>query len=84
MITKIFRLSEKGRRLTYKRWIHMGGCGLPNCTHAYEILGARAHWNENTTLKQIEDACPFTGRVFARFAIDILKKPEYTKAYDDK
>ena len=79
----IYKLSESGRRYTYYNWRKMGGCGVPNNTNATDHLGPIAHWNvKNLTLGQIEDACPYTGRVFARFAVEHLDRQAMAVPYD--
>jgi len=72
---KTYKLSLYGRKLTWETWKTIGGCGIPNCTSAYHSLGPQSKW-ENIMLGDIEDACPFTGRSLARFAIERLKLNE--------
>lgn len=79
----IYKLSETGRRRTYFDWRKMGGCGVPNNTRATTHLGPMVHWDvQNLTLGQIEDACPYTGRCFARFAVEHLGRPTMVVPYD--
>ena len=78
----IYELSEEGRQITYSDWRKMGGCGVPNGTRATCNLGPMAHWNINElTLGQIEDACPYTGRCFARFAVEHLNHHKIAVPY---
>ncbi len=84
-MSAIYKLSESGRRKTYSLWIKIGGCGVPNDTFATTKLGPMTRWEkQNITLGQIEDACPYTGRSLARFAIDYLDKPTMAIPYDNK
>ena len=79
---KIYQLSAYGKALTYKTWRFIGGCGLPNDTQAYRNLGPQAKWNDALTLGEIESACPYTGRSFARFAVTRLNMPEFAAEYE--
>jgi len=75
LIHPMYKLSNAGRMVTWSRWKSIGGCGLPNDTQAPKNLECPiAHWdNEFPTLGQIADACPYSGRTLARFAIEHLK-----------
>lgn len=78
----IYQLSDTGRRLTYGEWKKAGGCSPPGRTMAYGTLGPIAHWDiDKLTLGDIEDACPYTGRDFARFAVEHLRKPSLAMPY---
>ena len=69
-MSKIYQLSKTGRNITYARWLNMGGCGLPNNSNAPSVLGPVSKWDEDfPTLGQIEDACPYTGRTLAGYAM---------------
>lgn len=79
----IYKLSQDGRKLTYAAWRKLGGCGIPNMNSVFITLGPIAHWDKNLiTLGDIEDACPATGRDFARFAVQNLNKPLMAVPYD--
>ena len=75
---KIYRLSNYGREMDWNTWRFLGGCGVPNSSGAYRILGGQTHWDE-VTLGQIEDACVVSGRSLARFAVDYLGLPELAR-----
>ncbi len=78
----IYKLSDIGRNITYAEWRKFGGCGLPKSTLAYKKLGPIAHWDMNKlTLGEIENACPYTGRSFARFAVEHLDRPSMGVPY---
>lgn len=62
---KYYNLSEYGRQVTYKTWRNIGGCGLPNNTMAMVHNGS--------TLGDIADQCPYTGRSIARYAVEQLE-----------
>ena len=74
LIHPMYKLSKTGRTITWSRWKSIGGCGLPNDTCAPKNLECPvAKWDEQfPTLGQIEDACPYTGRSLARFAMEHL------------
>jgi len=78
---QIYQLSEPGRNVTYAAWRKMGGCGLPNNTHAPGQLGPIAHWKTEVTLGQIEDVCPYTGRCLAYFAVEHLNRLDMAVPY---
>lgn len=81
----IYQLSDKGRAMTLVAWSNAGGCGLPNNTGCYQKLGPPAKFDDTTlTLGDIEDACAYTGRSLARFAVDHLGKEDMVKAYESK
>jgi len=71
----IYQLSQAGRSVSWSRWKSMGGCGLPNDTRAPQKLDCPiAKWDDDfPTLGQIADACPYSGRTLARFAMEHLK-----------
>ena len=79
--TPIYQLSEYGRSITWDSWKFLGGCGLPNSTRVFRTLKPMSFWGESMTLGQIEDACMFTGRSLARFAVQNLNMPELAKPY---
>lgn len=72
-IVAIYQLSDYGRAVTWKTWKSLNACGLPNCTQAYKELGPQSSWTDDITLGDIEDACQFTGRSLARYAVEIQK-----------
>jgi hypothetical protein len=79
----IYQLSDNGRHVTLAEWKRIGGCGLPGDTGCYRKLGPPAKFDHNAlTLGQIEDACAYTGRSLARFAVEHLNKPEMAKPYE--
>ena len=80
-MSKIYQLSDYGRSVTWVTWKSLGGCGIPNNTMMFRKLKPISTWNKSMNLGTIEDACPFTGRSFARFAVDRLKIPEFAKPY---
>ncbi len=70
----VYQLSAYGRAVDYETWKTLGGCGLPNNNQVFPALPPMIHWKERrVTLGQIEDACAYTGRAFARFAVERLK-----------
>jgi len=77
-----YKLSQYGRSVTWGTWITLGGCGLPNDTSAYVVLGPLSRWPINMKIGKIEDACPYTGRVLARFAVERLRMPELAEPYE--
>lgn len=77
----IYQLSEYGRAVTWETWVSIGGCGLGNCTNAYDVLGPKSHWNTNVTLGDIENACPYSGRSLAYFAKENLNLDEFSRPY---
>ena len=77
----IFQLSEAGRAMTLKAWLKIGGCGLANNTMAPFTLGPKAKWPPTITLGAIEDACPYTGRTLAGFAVRELNRPDLAVPY---
>jgi hypothetical protein len=64
-----YRLSEFARQMTIKTWRTVGGCGLPNNTMALA--------SACTTLGDVEDQCPYTGRSIARYAVERLSMPDW-------
>mgnify|MGYP003637549775 CR=1 FL=1 len=64
-----YRLSEFARQITIKTWKAVGGCGLPNNTMALA--------STCTTLGEVEDQCPYTGRSLARYAGQRLYMPDW-------
>ena len=74
----IYRLSDEGRKVTWRQWLRIGGCGLSHTSEwsVCRVLGPAAHWSEDITLGDIEDAWPAAGREIARFAATHLRKPE--------
>jgi len=74
----IYLLSDYGRDMTWKTWRFLGGCGVPNSSGAYRVLGGQSHWDD-VTLGQIEDACIVSGRSLARFAVEHLELPELAR-----
>jgi len=82
---KIFKLSGFGRDVSFQSWKAMGGCGLPNNTNAFSTLPPMSHWkNQEITLGNIEDACPYTGRALARFAVEHLSMACMAGPYDSQ
>ena len=78
----IYRLSDEGRKMTYFEWRKIGGCGMPNWNMTGRTLGPMARWDVHTlTLGEIEDACPGTGRSFARFAVEHLGRTLLSSPY---
>lgn len=70
----VYQLSAYGRAVDFATWKTLGGCGLPNNNQVFPALPPMMNWKErNITLGQIEDACAYTGRVLARFAVERLK-----------
>lgn len=71
-----YRLSDKGRALTYKNWKKIKGNEL---SHYSETMVSRklnkpvGYWDE-LTLGRIVDCFIVADREFARFAIEFLKK----------
>lgn len=82
MKNRTYQLSQAGREYTFAHWKKMGGCGIPHDTLATLALGPIAHWCPETTLGQIEDTCAYTGRVFARFAVEHLGAPNMSRPYE--
>lgn len=79
---RIYQLSNTGRALTFSQWLKLGGCGIPHDSCAPSTLGPISQWGRGKiTLSQIEDACAYTGRSLARFAIERLGRPELAKDY---
>ena len=79
----IYKLSNEGRDMTYTKWRKIGGCGIPNNSMAPKYLDAVSRWDINkVTLGQIKDACPYTGRGYARFATTHLNRPTMAQPYD--
>lgn len=68
---KHYRLSDFAREMTLETWRTLGGCGMPNNTAAIA--------SEVTTLGDIEDQCPYTGRALARYAVEHLKMPAWAR-----
>lgn len=67
----VYKLSKKGRETLYSEWLKLGGCAPPNWTRACKKLGAVRNWKRfNIKLGGIEEACPATGRMFAKFAAE--------------
>jgi hypothetical protein len=65
----IYRLTSEGRSLQWKQWQRIGGCGLANST------GFRGRpLKPTTTLGEIADVCPFSGRSLARYAAERLNR----------
>ena len=72
----VYKLSPYGKTVTWATWESLGGCGLPNSTQVYKTLSPRSIWKkQGITLGDIQDACIYSGRSLARFAIDNLKIP---------
>ena len=69
----IYQLSDYARAVDYKTWKSIGGCSAPNNTIALI--------RDDMTLGEIEDICPYTGRGFARFAVDHLKLDSFAIPY---
>jgi hypothetical protein len=65
----IYKLTEKGRALQWHQWQRIGGCGLAN-NAKFIVLRKR----NTTTLGEIADACPFSGRSLARYAAKRLNR----------
>lgn len=82
----IYKLSETGRQVTYAEWRKIGGCGMPNSSNAMNgNLGPMARWDiHKITLGDIEDSCPYTGRCFARFAVEHLSRTNMSVPYSTK
>ena len=78
----IYKLSPEGRRLTFLAWKELGGCGLPNNTNAYCKLGPVGKWDKDVTLGDIADACPYTGRALAGFAVRHLNLSELAEEFE--
>jgi hypothetical protein len=65
----IYKLTEEGRAIQWYRWKIIGGCGLANNT------GFRGRpLKPTTTLGEIADVCPFSGRSLARHAAERLNR----------
>jgi len=79
----IYQLSDSGRQMTFKAWKKAGGCGVPNNSNAFRGLGPLAGWRAEMTLGEIEDACPYTGRCIARFAVEHLEKTDMAIPYQN-
>ena len=81
-MTLIYNLSPKALGITWHQWLSMGGCGIPNDSSAPQRLGPAAYWQENgVTLEQIAQACPYTGRSLARFAVEHLSRNDLVNLY---
>jgi hypothetical protein len=78
MATPIWMLSDFGRSITWAEWIAHGGCGVPNWSR---FAGP---FNMPLTLGEIEDQCPATGRVLARFATDHLGLADVAIPYQNQ
>lgn len=77
----IYRLSDAGRALLWTQWQKIGGCGIPNDSEAPKHL-PQSRWDTvGMRLGDIEDACPYTGRTLARFAVSHLQRPELADEY---
>ncbi|RMD63982.1 hypothetical protein D6833_04950 [Candidatus Parcubacteria bacterium] len=78
-----WRLSDKARRIPLAEWRRIGGCGLPGDSLAFVRLGPESSWDESSlTLGDIEDACPYTGRTLARFAVEHLGRGDFAVPYE--
>ena len=79
----VWQLSKAGRVIPYSVWKNkLGGCGLPNNTNAFSKLGPEAKWSKEITLGDIEDACPYTGRALAGFAVRNLGHGSLAEPYE--
>ncbi len=77
----IYRLNDIGEALRWTDWLKKGGCQIPNDSIAPQKLGPVSRWGNDVTLGDIQKACPYTGRVLARFAVDFLKAEHLTEHY---
>ncbi len=81
---QVWVLSEKARRIPWPEWLKIGGCGTPNDSMAFVELGPECHWDEDVTLGDIADACPYTGRTLARFAVEHLGRGDFAEPYESE
>lgn len=70
----IYQLSTYGRAIDWGTWKVLNGCGVPNSFTGMLI-------KPETTLGEIEDHHPATGRALARFAVEWLEMPELSALY---
>lgn len=77
----LYRLSAQGRRISWREWQRMGGCGLSEIDRCMvaRVYGPQSHWSEDLTLGEIEDAWLPAGRGLARFAVEHLGRPEWAE-----
>lgn len=76
MKIKLYNLTEKGKSLTFKDWLKMGGCNLAAGEEWYvvRVLGLPpARWDD-LTLGQIADAYIVANRQLARWAANNFEK----------
>lgn len=78
---QVYRLSEVGRSMTWKEY-QAFGYGLTQWQDygLSRAFGPIAHWSENLTLGEIEDACPFAGRTMAKIFAERLNLPDLAVA----
>jgi len=77
----IYQLSEEGRKILWRNWKQIKGCGLSGESQGMVTRRILGRFTDEITLGQIEDAWPAAGRELARFAKDHLKKDDWIILY---
>ena len=83
----LYVLSESAKKVTWKDWMAMGGCGLSGWAIHYclkqdpvtgKVMPPMARWTrEGITLGDIAAASVLASRELARFAVEHLNRPEW-------
>jgi hypothetical protein len=79
---QVYQLSEAGRSMLWSDY-QAYGYGLPDLAvwHLSKAFGPIAHWRQDLTLGDLEDAHEASGRHIARTFVAILERPELAVRY---